>query len=521
VSPPRLHFFGAASTVTGSCYLVEHGGRRVLVDCGLFQGSKTLKELNYQPFPFDPEALDAVLLTHAHIDHSGLVPKLVRAGYRGRIHATAGTRDLLTYMLPDSGAIQEGEVERLNRRRSHRGETAVEPIYTRADAEAALAQIDAVELGETMQLGPNLRARFLPAGHILGAASIEIELGAEPLRLLLSGDLGPHAPPPERKEAIDYLVVESTYGGRDGERPTTAERRARLGAEVRTALDRGGNLLIPAFAVERTQALLYDLAALFADDAIPPAHVFLDSPLAIRATEVFARHYEPSEERPDLLRQKNFHFVETADHSKRLNAVASGAIILAGSGMCEAGRIRHHLRNHLWRGNATVLFVGYQAPGTLGRLIQSGLRAVRIMGEEVQVAARIRTLEIYSAHADESELVDWVAARQPVRHAIVLTHGEEKAIEALRHALDARLEAPPPILAPALGNVLALDRAEVPALKRGRLRLPTAKLGEADWHNRYAAFLLRLAERLRGAGSEKERETLVRRVERALARSPG
>lgn len=519
---PRLSFLGAAGTVTGSCYLLEHQGRRILVDCGMFQGSKTLKELNYGAFPFDPKAIDAVLLTHAHIDHSGLVPKLCRAGYARRVYATAETRDLLRFMLPDAGAIQESEVERLNRRRTRRGEAPVEPIYSRADAERALEQVVAFELGFAHEIVPGVTARFWPAAHILGAASIELTLdgvGAKKLRLVFSGDLGPDAATVAGPAAdADYLVMESTYGDRDRERPSAAERRARLAAEVRSAMEAGGNLLVPSFAVERTQALLYDLAVLFAEGALAPIEVFIDSPLATRVTEVFDRYGEESDGRPDLLKRRGFHFVEDVETSKRLNSIRSGAIILAGSGMCEAGRIRHHLRAHLWRPGTTVLFVGYQAPGTLGRLIQSGTKAVRIMGEEVRVAARIRTLDTYSAHADQSELLAWLAARLPVGSALVLTHGEPTALAALADRVRGRFGGGAPVLMPELGALLTLDRASPPRLESGTPRLPAPELGRADWHNDYAAFLLALSERLRRAPDEETRAAIVARVAETLKR---
>jgi metallo-beta-lactamase family protein len=516
---PRLTFLGAAGTVTGSCCLLEHQNRRVLVDCGMFQGSKTLKELNYGAFPFDPKSIDAVLLTHAHIDHSGLVPKLCRAGYRRRVHATRETRDLLRFMLPDAGAIQESEVERLNRRRTRRGEAPVEAIYTLADAERSLEQIVPVELGEAREVAPGITARFWPAGHILGAASIELALegvGAQPLRILFSGDLGPEAAAMTGPAPCDYVVMEATYGDRDRERPSAEERRRRLAEEVRAAMEAGGNLLIPAFAVERTQALLHDLAVLFAEGGLEPVEVFIDSPLATRVTEVFDRHIEDPDNRPDLLKRRGFHFIEDVGTSKSLNSIRSGAIILAGSGMCDAGRIRHHLKAHLWRPETTVLFVGYQAPGTLGWLIQSGKEAVRIMGEEVRVAARIRSLDTYSAHADQSALLDWLAMRQPIGSALVLTHGEPAAIAALAARVRTRFGTETPVLMPELGAVLVLDRAQPPRLDPGMPRLPAPEFGRADWHNDYAAFLLALSERLRRAPDEASRAAIIARVTGAL-----
>jgi len=501
----------------------------MLVDCGLFQGSKTLKELNYGSFPFDLTRLGAVLLTHAHLDHSGLLPKLVRRGYAGRILATEGTRDLLAYMLPDAGYVQESEVERLNRRRQQRGEAPVTPIYTRADAEAMLPRIVASPYDTWVEPMAGIRARFWRAGHILGSASIELEIdaaGARPLRLLFSGDLGRSGNalqlPAQAPTDLDYVVAESTYGDRERPRLSAEQRRHALRGEVRGALARGGNLIIPAFAVERTQELLFDLSVLFGSGELPEIPVFLDSPLAVRATEVFAAH---SEELGEAARQhpfvrRNFHFTAEVAESKALNRIHSGAIILAASGMCDAGRIRHHLKAHLWRRQSTVLLVGYQAPGTLGRLLQDGAQSVRIEGEEVRVAAQIRTLDTYSAHADRRELVDWIVAREPIARALILTHGENEARAGLARALATRLPAGLAVLQPPLDASLALDRPGIPRLEPAAPRLPPASLSTLDWHNRYAALALEIGERLRNATDAAERESLLRRLEQALTARP-
>lgn len=524
-APVQLTFLGAAGTVTGSCQLLEAQGRRILIDCGLFQGSKTLKELNYGPFPFRPETIDAVLVTHAHIDHSGLLPKLCRQGYEGRILASKGTRDLLTYMLPDSGYIQETEVDQLNRRRRQRGEPAVEPIYTRANAEACLSQIDTAPLNSWQPLGQGLRARFWNAGHILGARSIEIEINDSvhpPMRLLFSGDLGPgeaelHEPASSPRD-LDYLIVESTYGDRDREQLSADARRARLRDEVKRALAAGGNLLIPAFAVERTQSLLYDLGILFDEDSLPDAHVFLDSPLAIQATRVFAEHLseEDGGGRPSPFARKNFHFLADVEASKRLNRVRSGAIILAASGMCEAGRIRHHLKNNLWRPGCTVLFVGYQAPGTLGRLLTDGATSVRIMGEEVAVKAQIRSLDIYSAHADRAALLRWIDGRLPVRGAIILTHGEAATIASFKGVIENKLDRRVPVLTPALDDTLSMGHRGQPTLTRGPSRLTDPSSANRDWHNEYADLLLSIRRALHEAPSDDMRAETLTRLRGAL-----
>ncbi|HUA52202.1 MAG TPA: MBL fold metallo-hydrolase [Candidatus Sulfotelmatobacter sp.] len=534
---PRLIFLGAAGTVTGSCYVVETanaktGGTRVLVDCGLFQGSKSLKALNYGAFPVDPRTIHALLLTHAHIDHSGLVPALVKAGFRGPVLATRPTRDLLSCMLPDCGHIQEYEVEQLNRRRRQRDEAPVAPIYTQADGEACLAHVRPVAYDSWLDVAPGMRARFWDAGHILGSASIELELArpsdagadAPPLRLLFSGDLG-GADKPLHEHArapsdVDVLVVESTYGDRVRATVTADERRALLGRELAEALALGGNVVIPVFAVERTQELLYDLGLLRAAGSLPHCEIFLDSPLAIRSTEVFERNLRAlgaaaHEDHP--FRRAHPHFVDTVEASKHLNRIRSGAVILAASGMCEAGRVRHHLKHNLWRADSTVLMVGYQAAGTLGRLLLDGATEVQMMGERVHVKARIRMLDVYSAHADQAALTRWVVERQPIRRAVVLSHGEPQALAAFEAVLAPRLGATP-ILVPALGDALALDGAAAPALVPAVPRLAEAAAAHADWHNDYAALRLALDQTIRGAPDDPARQATLDRVRAALAR---
>jgi len=522
----RVRFHGAAGTVTGSCYEVEHAHGRFLVDCGLFQGSKTLRELNYMPFNFDPHGIDFLLVTHAHIDHSGLVPKLCKGGFDGPIHATEATRDLLAFMLPDSGFIQEQDVRRLNQRNRRRGRPTVTPIYTRDDAEACIAQIVPQPLGRWIDLGGGTRARFWNAGHILGSTSIELEIGdgAAPLRLLFSGDLGPvekefHAEP-DGPSDVDYAFLEGTYGDRERPEVTLAERREELRREIADALAAGGNLLIPAFAVERTQELLYDIGLLMAEGRLPPVPVFLDSPLAIRATEAFEKHADALhdiERRHGLFRQPNIRFLEEARESQSLDQLTGGAIIIAASGMCDAGRIRHHLRNNLWRREATVLFVGYQAPGTLGSLILDGATAVRIHGEEIKVAARIRRIENYSAHADRQELVAWAKARTPIRHGLFLTHGEPAALAGLRESLAEAGLSRRRIFVPRIDETFELVTTGLPAHRREAPRLAAAAVAPRDWHNSYAALLLDIDHTLQRLPDDAARERLLARLGREVA----
>ena len=529
----ELFFHGAAETVTGSCYRIVHDSAPFLVDCGLFQGTKTLNELNYAPFPFDPRDLAFVLLTHAHIDHSGLIPKLVKHGFKGPVYATEGTRDLLSYMLPDTGFIQETEVRRLNHRRRLRGKSELAPVFTRTDAEAALHHIQPVPLEEWFEPLPDVtkgsvRARFWNAGHILGAASIEIEISAnhddKPMRLLFSGDIGPQEKAfhrdPMAPTDLDYLVVEGTYGDRERVDLRPEERREILRRELAEGLKGKGIVLIPAFAVERTQELLYDIGVLMDSQALPRTRVFLDSPLAIRATEVFHHHADGLQEKDfnrQVFRNRNFRFVETADESKGLARIGGNAIIVAASGMCDAGRIRHHLMSHLWRNDATVLFVGYQAPGTLGRLLRDGKKRVRIHGKEIQVNARIRALESYSAHADRSELVEWICARLPVRGAIFLTHGEPQSLEGLRESLSEAGCRTRQILLPRLGESFRLTGRGRPAKGEGEALFHRKDGVVADWHNDYAAFLLALGEKLQAASTPSERRKLLQRLTKSVA----
>ncbi len=514
---PTITFHGAAGTVTGSCMELRHDGHALLVDCGLFQGSRTLETLNRQPFAFEPAKLSGVLLSHAHIDHSGLLPRLVAQGYRGPIHCTPATRDLLYHMLPDAGRIQEGEAERRNRRADRFDEAPVEPIYTEADAIAAYENSRGVQLGQWFEPAPGFSARLWNAGHILGSASIEIEVGG--VRLLLSGDLGPEHksfhPDPQAPVDIDHVVCESTYGDRIREHVSIEQRRTLLEAEVKAALTRGGNLVIPVFALERTQELLLDLAMLFNQGRIPHTHLFIDSPLATRATEVFARHARELEDMGsgEVFHHPAFHYVGSAAESMRLNSL-SGAIIMAASGMCEAGRIRHHLKHNLGRRESTILFVGFQAAGSLGRTILDGARRVRISGNDVAVRAQIRRLDSYSAHADQADLRAWIAARGPVAGSLFLSHGEPGATEELRRLAQSD-QAAASIVTPQLGERYALP-AGAPArrLATGDPDMQAA-IGR-DWQNDYADFATRLKKELRAIEGDAARREALARMEAVL-----
>ena len=524
-----IRFCGAARTVTGSCYLFETPKGRLLVDCGLFQGSKTLKELNYGRFPFNPEDIGAVLLTHAHIDHSGLIPKLVRAGFRGPVWATRGTIDLCTFMLPDSGYIQESEVTHLNRRNAARGRPPVTPIYTQEDAVRAVESFRSVEYEHWVDVMPGVRARYWNAGHLLGSASIEIEFagegeGGKPLRVLASGDLGPDAkllqPEAEAPAGLDYVLCESTYGDEDRPAVTRESRRERLASEVRAAAEAGGALLIPAFAVERTQELIVDLVDLMERGEIPAAPIFLDSPLAIHATEVFREHTESLEADVDvgrLLNSSHLRCTETVDESKSIARFTGFHIIIAASGMCDAGRIRHHLKRWLWQSNATVLMVGFQAQGTLGRFLVEGVKAVRIMGDVVKVKARIRRIDDYSGHADGPELARWIASRRPIKRGLFLIHGEERGMVGLSERIAERTVPAAKVFTPLLDDVYELTTsAPTPIDGTHRRRLEPEAVVNLDWHNDMSELILDINDAVEAAADDKARGVIIRGLRRAL-----
>jgi metallo-beta-lactamase family protein len=525
-----LSFYGAAGCVTGACMLLEAQKSRVLVECGMFQGTKTLKQLNYGEFPFDAASLDAVLLTHAHIDHSGLLPKLRLAGFEGPVFATAGTRDLCEVLLPDAGSIQEIEVSQLNRRNRRRGGADLTPIFTSADARDTLAQFQTVHLKEWVGVARGVRARWWNAGHILGAASIEVELKDEaneaPLRLCFSGDVGPGdrdlADDPDGPSDIDHLIVESTYGGTERKEFDTATRRKILRDELRTAHAAGGPLLIPAFAVERTQELLVDLLALMESTEAPPGQIFLDSPLAIKATDVFLRSgHRDSGHNPfkSLRESRLLRFTESAAESREIERQRGWHVIIAASGMCDAGRVRGHLRRLLPREEATVLIVGYQAFGTLGRFLLEGRRDVRIQGDEIAVRASIREIDVYSGHADASGLARWVQARRPISGTVFLNHGEPDSLTGLKSRLATDGLPADRITIAALDQSYRLER-NAPAISTAPTppRLTPEALTLLDWHNQRVSFLAAMQEKLNRAPDDKARERLLRLLDEALAR---
>ena len=527
-----LSFFGAAGIVTGSCSLLDTGRVRVLIDCGLFQGNKSVTKLNAEPFPFDASAVDVVLLTHAHTDHSGLLPKLIKAGFAGEIHATAPTVDLLEFMMADSARIQQSDAERQNRRRKRRGKAPVEPLFTVAHADEALKRLRPVEHGTWTAPVDGIEARYQNAGHILGSASIELRYpegdadasgagpgGARTMRLLFSGDLGPdektfHAEP-GGDTGFDYVISESTYGDRERDDYTLDGRRAAMKAELVAGLGRGGNVVIPCFAVERSQELLHDIGVMLARGELPEAKtVYLDSPLAGKVTDVFMRHAHTLEdvELPDeaLFRDPRLRIVESVDDSKAIADVDGGAIIISASGMADAGRVVHHLKNNISRTEATVLFVGYQSPGTTGAHILSGAPDVFLHGKRHKVLANIRRLGNYSAHADRSELLDWILERAPIAGALFLNHGDDDARESLASELRGRgLDAE--ILLPGFDESFELA-AGTPASKGRTGDRPDPSAPGADWHAAYADFVLALGRHMEELDDPRERRALVERL---------
>ncbi len=441
----RLKFHGAAGRVTGSCHVLECGGRTLLLECGLVQGGRREYALNRAPFPTAPDGIDAVVLSHAHIDHSGRLPMLVKAGFRGPIHAQQATTELCDIMLRDAAYLQEKDAETENRKRARKGLAAVAPLYTAADAARAMRQFQSLPYEQEHGILPGIRIRFRDAGHILGSSIVELWLSEGDLqrKLVFSGDLGQPRTPILRDPAIvedaDAVLMESTYGDRlHRSRDATLEEMREIFAAAQAG---GGNILIPAFAVGRTQELLYVFAEHYQQWGLARWRICLDSPLAIQATEVYARHAELHDEKAlELWRSRgaaqlpNLEIVRTPQQSKSLNRVRSGLIVIAASGMCEGGRILHHLKNNVWRKECHVVIVGYQAQGTVGRQLVDGHAYVRLWGEVVRVAARIHTVGGFSAHADQQHLLAWYGGFRS-HPPVWLVHGEDAPRAALAAAV--------------------------------------------------------------------------------------
>ena len=461
----KVTFCGATKTVTGSNFLVEGAGKKFLVDCGLYQGGAKDEIKNEEPFPYDINEIDFMLLTHAHIDHSGRIPKLYKEGYRNPIYATNATCDLCAIMLPDSGHIQETETEWKNRKRIRRGEEELVPIYDAETAAKSLELFKGEPYNQIIELDDDIHVRFNDAGHMLGSSTIEIWIreNGENKKIVFSGDLGNNDIPllaePTMIQDADFLVMESTYGNR---LHIKNENKAKTFINIVTdTIKNGGTVVIPSFAVGRTQEILYELNKIKDSEDDSPEFerkyrllmntpVYVDSPLAISATEVFKENMDLfDEETQKLIRRGDnplefpgLKFTQTVEESKALNESNESAIIISASGMCEVGRIKHHLKHNIWNSKNTILFVGYQAPGTLGRKIVDGAKTVKIFGEEIAVNARVEYIEGYSGHADQAGLLHFVDSFVKKPNHIFLVHGEEESQKVLRDKINENFDLP-------------------------------------------------------------------------------
>lgn len=430
----KIRFLGAARQVTGTCFHLSINDMQILVDCGMQQGEHG-SEGNKNPFPFSPADIDHLILTHAHIDHSGLIPKLVKEGFKGRIITSRATADLVTIMLYDSAHIQKKDAEWLTKKSFRAGkDQIIEPLYTSEDVQAAIPLLDRKDYGEVIQLGKGVKIKFLDAGHILGSGSVEMwrQDGDTQKKIVFSGDIGKKNNPiindPEYSEAADYVVMESTYGNRlhKGMEESIDE----LVEAIKATFKKGGNVLMPAFAVGRTQDLLYILNNLVREERLKPIEVYIDSPLAEEATKVYVSHPEVFDEEAARLSSitrnsaLKLHFTASVQESQAINRIKSGIVILAGSGMCEGGRIVHHFKHNLWRPECAVVFTGFQARGTLGRRIVDGAAHVKVLGEDIALRAKVYTIGGFSAHADKAGLLEWLGSFNN-RPEVFIVHGEE------------------------------------------------------------------------------------------------
>ncbi len=436
---PRITFLGGTGTVTGSKYLVEHAGKRVLVDCGLFQGYKQLRLRNWAPFPIDPASIDAVVLTHAHIDHSGYVPRLVKSGYRGRVFCSPGTHAICKLLLPDSGHLQEQDADYANRKGFSRHDPAL-PLYSEEDAVRALGHLEPLPMGEERELTSGVSVTLRRAGHIVGASTVLLRLAER--RLLFSGDLGrPQDPlirPPAPPAPTDFLVVESTYGNR--EHPT-GDPRDTLASVIRRTVDRRGVVLVPSFAVGRTQLLLLLINELKADGRIPEVPVFVDSPMATSATEIYDRFADEHCVEPKACARAfdAARYTRSVDDSKALDRRDEPKIIISASGMITGGRILHHLKYFLPGRRNTILIAGFQAGGTRGAALLGGAQDLKIHGQRIPVRAEVANLQGLSAHADAEEILEWLSGLAEAPRMTFVTHGEPDASDALRGKIEERL----------------------------------------------------------------------------------
>lgn len=470
-----IKFFGAAKIVTGSNYLLQTKKYKILIDCGMFQGNKEIERLNYDDFPYDPKEIDFLFLTHAHIDHSGRIPKLVKEGFRGRIITTNPTYDLCKIMLKDSAKIQESDVEWENRKRQRAGKEPLEPLYTMEDAENSLKYFEPYFYDQRIKINDSIQVRFRDAGHILGSSILELWVKEEndEIKIVFSGDLGmPNRPiirNPEYIDEADYLIIESTYG--DTVHESYEESTEKLIDIINKTVLRGGTVIIPSFAVGRTQELIYQLNKYYEYNPrieeymkIP---IYIDSPMAVEATEAFKRNSSSfdDEARELVLRGdnpfefENLRYVKSQEESMALNKYTFPKVIISSSGMATAGRIRHHLKHNLWDEKNSLVFVGYQAEGTLGRILLDGKKRVKILGEEINVKAEIYDLEGFSGHADQPTLLNWIGRFRKKPKKIFIVHGEEEPATVLSEEIN-RLYGIETII-PNLGDSFNIEKSEV------------------------------------------------------------
>jgi metallo-beta-lactamase family protein len=503
--PIELSFHGAAGTVTGSCFEVKGNGKTILIDCGMFQGSRALEALNHEELPFDVHKIDAVVLTHAHLDHSGRLPYLVASGLKAPIWTTAPTADIIEPLLLDSAKIQTGDAERRNRRPDRQGTKPFSPLFSPDDVAKCMNSVRLAAYCEWVDLGDGDGFRFWDARHIVGSASVELKLAGN--RILFSGDIGNGSLvtcPNVDVGGYDYVICESTYGDRARQPFLISERREQLASFIEDTLARNGNVLIPSFAVERTQVILEDLLALVASKRLKPISIFVDSPLAEEVTRATQRYRHGGF---DLTSAPNIRFTHDAEESKQLEKI-SGAVIIAGSGMCQGGRIRHHLLNNLPSAKARVILVGYQVEGTLGARLRDGEKHVRISGHDVLVRADIVTLESYSTHADRPALSQLINGHGPITGAVFLIHGESHATTSLAGDLIER-GIGPHVLLPKLGETWLLEQGQMPLKSRDARADFDACIAATGWKSDLAAFQLSLTKCLDTLPSNAARQHAI------------
>ncbi|EOD00258.1 MBL fold metallo-hydrolase RNA specificity domain-containing protein [Caldisalinibacter kiritimatiensis] len=467
----KIKFLGASQVVTGSNYLITTDKYKILIDCGLFQGSKELERLNFEDFQFVPEEIDFLFLSHAHIDHSGRIPKLVKEGFNGKIVCTKATKDLCDIMLVDSGHIQETDAKWENNKRKRAGKPLIEPLYTAEDAVKSLNYFTTALYGQKIDINEDITVRFRDAGHILGSSIIELwitEKGKE-IKIVFSGDLGMKDRPiirdPEIIEDADYLIIESTYGDRLHE--DVEVRAEKLVDIINKTVSRGGTVVIPSFAVGRTQELIYELNKYYEYNnnieefmRIP---IYIDSPMAVSATDTFRKNSDCFDEEAKKLilggdnpfEFTNLHYIRSQEESIKLNKSIYPKVIISASGMCTAGRVRHHLKYNLWKGRNSVIFVGYQAEGTLGRLLKDGVKRVKLLGEQVIVEAEIHSIEGFSAHADRDGLVDWLKGFKKLPSKVFVVHGEKEASHSFAETISEKFKVE--TIVPNIGDVFELS----------------------------------------------------------------